>query len=246
MIQASSGLRRSERGLVPVVPSAWAGSPPWPHLPRLYATIRRQWYSLFLSPLLVWNSCALQSSHTGDTALQLYTSRCMEWRKTKQHQLHNLENNLVTWLTADTVFSILSLFCKLSYLFPIHSIKTSVLFCVTVLHALCSLLPLLSSILNHLCFVHNSMWLSLIPGSYVPVWVSLTVSKRKMHAWLLSGEIFAMLMRAHFLILATSSGLVAIMGYAPPTESLFDWWSEQLICSSVSVYAGYFQQQGWI
>lgn len=62
----------------------------------------------------------------------------------------------------------------------------------------CPLLPLLSSLLNDLCFVHNSMWLSLIPGSNVPAWVSLTVSERKKDAWQLSGEIFAMLLRAGF------------------------------------------------
>lgn len=43
----------------------------------------------------------------------------------------------------------------------------------------CPLPPLFSSLLSDLCFVPNSMWLSLMPGSNVPVWVSLTVSKKE-------------------------------------------------------------------
>lgn len=58
--------------------------------------------------------------------------------------------------------------------FPIPLIKTSLPFSVS-----CPLLPLLSSLLSDLCFVPNSMWLSLIPGSNVLVWVSLTVYKKE-------------------------------------------------------------------
>lgn len=43
----------------------------------------------------------------------------------------------------------------------------------------CPFPPFLSSLLSDLCFVPNSMWLSLMPGSNVPVWVSLTVSKKE-------------------------------------------------------------------
>ena len=66
--------------------------------------------------------------------------------------------------------------------------------------------------------------------------MSLTNSFQKEDAWLLGEEIFAMLLRACFLIMATSSALVAIVGYTPAGEILFDWQSEQLICSSASAY----------
>lgn len=187
----------------------------------------------FPQPPLGWRRSALQSSHNRDTARQLYTFMCSEWRKPKQNQHHSLENKFMTWLPAGTIFSISFLFYKHFYIFPIHFTKTSLIFSVTVLHALC----LVPSVLNNLCFVHNSMWLSLIPGSNVPVWVSPMVSKRKKDAWC-SVEIYLQCSWGHA-FLSWPEVLAWLLSWPIPLqESLFDWWSEQLICSSASVCTG--------
>lgn len=160
-----------------------------------------------LAPL-GWRRSALQSSHTRDYS---FTRLCAGSGE-NQSRTSTTILRINSWRDSISFLS-----CKHSYLFHIHFTKTSLIFFVTIPHSL----RVLHFFLNNLCFVLNSMWLSLIPGSNVPVWVAPMASERKKDAWLLSTDIFAMLLRACFLTLARSSGLVAILAYTAPKESIW-------------------------